>query len=162
MAGITIRPIIEADKPQWEKLYHGYADHYQVTLTETGLNCTWGWLMDRGHPLQGLVAEGEGGRLVALAHFRAMPSPLRGMDVSFLDDLFVDPSARGQRVGGQMLKQLQGIAGRNGWPVMRWITRDDNYRARTLYDRHAVKADWNTYEMTPDFKMTPDFENTKD
>ena len=46
MAGITIRPIIEADKPKWEKLYHGYADHYQVTLTETGLNCTWGWLMD--------------------------------------------------------------------------------------------------------------------
>ena len=42
MASITIRPIIEADKPQWEKLYHGYADHYQVTLTETGLNCTSG------------------------------------------------------------------------------------------------------------------------
>jgi hypothetical protein len=32
---------------------------------------------------------------------------------------------------------------------MRWITADDNYRARTLYDRIGKKALWNLYEMTP-------------
>ena len=30
----------------------------------------------------------------------------------------------------------------------RWITADDNYRARTLYDRVAKKTAWNTYEIT--------------
>jgi hypothetical protein len=39
------------------------------------------------------------------------------------------------------------IAKERGWGKIRWITADDNYRARTLYDRVAVKTAWNTYEV---------------
>ena len=35
-----------------------------------------------------------------------------------------------------------------GWAVVRWITRDNNYRARGLYDCLSVRSDWITYEMT--------------
>ncbi len=32
---------------------------------------------------------------------------------------------------------------------MRWTTADDNYRARAVYDKRAVRTTWITYDMTP-------------
>ena len=146
-----IRMLHSNDYSEWVTLYHGYADHYQVTLTPEGITTTWNWLMDTNHPTTGLVVEASG-HLIGLAHYRAMPSPLRGMDVGFLDDLFVVQSARGAQVGSQLLNTLKDIGAKNNWPVIRWITRDNNYRARTLYDRLATKSDWNTYEMLTDIE----------
>lgn len=148
MAIVAIKSLEQDHYDQWLSLYHGYADHYRATLTETGIKTTWGWLMDDAHPLTGLVAL-DGQQLIGLAHFRAMPSPLRGAEIGFLDDLFVDPASRGQQAGELMLMALKEIASDEGWAMVRWITRDNNYRARSLYDRHAIKTDWNTYEMLP-------------
>ncbi|MBT6565582.1 MAG: GNAT family N-acetyltransferase, partial [Candidatus Puniceispirillum sp.] len=88
------------------------------------------------------------GHLIGLAHFRAMPSPLRGADVGFLDDLFVDPSQRGGTVANALLRAVDDIAGQRAWAVVRWITRDDNYRARGLYDKLSTRSNWLTYEMS--------------
>ena len=148
MATVAIKALEQDHYDQWLTLYHGYADHYRATLTDDGIETTWGWLMDQTHPLTGLVAL-DGDQLIGLAHFRGMPSPLRGAEIGFLDDLFVDPASRGQQAGELMLMALKEIANDKDWPVVRWITRDNNYRARSLYDRHAIKTDWNTYEMLP-------------
>ena len=72
---------------------------------------------------------------------------MRACDIGFLDDLFVDPDERGQRLGEALIEELVKIAKSKGWPKIRWITSDDNYRARTLYDRVAQKTMWNTYEI---------------
>ncbi len=32
---------------------------------------------------------------------------------------------------------------------MRWITADDNHRARSKYDKHATRTSWITYDMAP-------------
>jgi len=36
-----------------------------------------------------------------------------------------------------------------GWDVVRWTTADDNYRARSTYDKLATRTTWITYDMTP-------------
>jgi ribosomal protein S18 acetylase RimI-like enzyme len=77
-----------------------------------------------------------------------MRSPLRGGDIGFVDDLFVDPEARGGRTGEALIEAVAAIAAERGWPVVRWITADDNYRARALYDRLAKKTPWNLYELS--------------
>ena len=77
-----------------------------------------------------------------------MLSPLRGTEIGFLDDLFVGPRARGSGVAEALLRELDRVAGQRGWGVVRWITRDGNYRARGLYDRLVERSDWITYEMT--------------
>ncbi len=146
MSKLEIRPVAEADRAEWEALYRGYAEFYEMPMNEEILGHLWGWLMDPEHEVEGLVA-GLDGELVGLAHFRRMPSPLRGRDVGFLDDLFVSPSARGSQIGGALLDRLAQIARERGWPAVRWITQDHNYRARTLYDRVATKTLWNWYEM---------------
>lgn len=148
MADVKIIPLTKDHYDEWRVLYDGYADHYQVDLTASGVAQTWEWLHSAASPVTGIVAVLDG-KLVGLAHYRAMPSPLRGAEVGFLDDMFVCNSARGAKVGEKLLNRLAEICTEQGWPIMRWITRDNNYRARTLYDRVAVKSDWNTYEMMP-------------
>ena len=90
-----IRPLGPQDRNSWETLYRGYADFYRVETDAEKLASLFGWLLDPGHVCEGIVALDAESRLIGLAHFRAMPSPLRGSEVGFLDDLFVDPACRG-------------------------------------------------------------------
>ena len=145
---VDIRPIDEALKPDWRRLYEGYAAFYRRPMTDEIAETVWRWLTDPAHELEGVVAVRDG-RAVGLAHYRRMPSPLRGADIGFLDDLFVDPAARGGRIGERLIAHLAEVARARGWGVVRWITADDNYRARALYDRVARKTSWNLYELTP-------------
>ena len=50
--------------------------------------------------------------------------------------------------GAALLHRLDGIAAARGWPVTKWITQDNNYRARGLYDSLSKCTGWVTYEMT--------------
>ena len=145
---LTVRPLASSDWESWRRLYLGYADFYSVQTDEEKLSTLFGWLLDVDHVCDGILAVMATGEIVGLAHFRGMPSPLRGAEIGFLDDLFVDPAARGSGAADALLKQVDRIAGDRGWDVVRWITRDGNYRARGLYDRLALRSDWVTYEMT--------------
>jgi len=142
---LTIEPLAPAHKPDWLRLYAGYAAFYHAPLGSQGAEAVWGWLNDPGHVFEGLVARKEG-RLVGLVHFRAMPSPLRACEIGFIDDLFVDPEGRGSGAAEALIEGVYAVAMARGWPLVRWITGDDNYRARAVYDRIAVKTRWNLYE----------------
>ena len=148
MSDVEIRPVDESLKPDWRRLYDGYAAFYKRPMTDETAETVWRWIRDPAHELEAVVAVRDG-RAVGLAHFRRMPSPLRGADIGFLDDLFVDPAARGGRIGERLLLHLAEVARTRGWSLIRWLTADDNYRARSLYDRVARKAVWNVYELTP-------------
>ena len=100
-----IREIQLKDKEQWEKLYKDYANFYKVEMNDKILQTVWSWLHNKNHEIEGLVYEIEGS-IVSFAHYRRMPSPLRGKDIGFLDDLFVDPNYRGQKIGEKMLNKL--------------------------------------------------------
>ena len=141
-----IRDIQLKDKDQWEKLYKGYADFYKVEMNDKILQTVWKWLHEKSHEVNGLVYEVDG-NIVGLAHYIRMPSPLRGQDIGFLDDLFVDPTHRGQRVGEKILNKLKEISKSKRWNLVRWITREDNLRAKSLYNRVSEKTTWDVYEL---------------
>lgn len=141
-----IREIQLKDKDQWKKLYRGYADFYKAEINDKILQTVWGWLNDNKHELQGIVYEVDN-KIVALAHFRRMPRPLKGQDICFLDDLFVDPQHRGQKIGEKLINRIREISKSRGWSLVRWITRDDNLRAKSLYDRISEKTNWDVYEL---------------
>ena len=146
MNTIFIRSIKLNDKEDWKKLYRGYAEFYKVEMTQTILNTVWNWLIDEQHELNGLVCEFEE-KIVAFAHYRRMPNPLRGKDIGFLDDLFVASEFRGLKIGEQIISKLETISTDKGWGLVRWITRSDNLRAKSLYDRVSKKTNWEVYEL---------------
>ena len=141
-----IRDIHIKDKEQWEKLYKGYADFYKVEMNDKILQTVWKWLHDKSHEVNGLVYEVDE-NIVGLAHYRRMPSPLRGQDIGFLDDLFVDAEHRGQRIGEKFINKLKEISKSKRWNLVRWITREDNLRAKSLYNRVSEKTTWDVYEL---------------
>ena len=141
-----IRDIQLKDKKEWIKLYRGYADFYKVEMNNKILQTVWNWLHDKNHEVNGIVYE-VNGSVVALAHYRKMPSPLRGQDIGFLDDLFVDPEYRGQKIGEKLINKMKEISKSKSWSLVRWITRDDNARAKSLYDRVSEKTNWDVYEL---------------
>ena len=141
-----IRNIEIKDKEQWKRLYRGYAHFYQVTISEQILETIWDWLNDTNHDLNALVYEIDNS-IVALAHYRRMPSPLRGKYIGFLDDLYVDPQFRGKKIGEKIIKSLNEISKERNWGLIRWITRNDNHNAKSLYDKVAKKSTWEVYEL---------------
>ncbi|MCX5389270.1 GNAT family N-acetyltransferase [Streptomyces sp. NBC_00094] len=147
--GITIRAARAEDFPQWRALYQGYADFYEVEQTEEAAERVWSWVNDPGHEVNALVAEDGEGRLIGLAHYRPFSRPLSATTGGFLDDLFVAPDSRGSGAADLLLGALREIAAERGWSVVRWITADDNHRARSKYDQLATRTMWVTYDMAP-------------
>ena len=142
----SIREIQLKDKEQWQELYKGYANFYKVEMNIQILEKVWFWLNDKNHEVNGIVYEIDG-NIVALAHYRRMPRPLKGQDIGFLDDLFVEPIHRGKKIGEKLLNELKNISKSKGWGLIRWLTHDDNLRAKALYDRVAKKTSWDLYEL---------------
>ena len=145
MAIELVRPSASL-KPGWRSLYDGYATFYKREMTDEIANNVWAWITSAEHELEGIIAVTDKGP-VGLAHYRRMPSPLRGADIGFLDDMFIEPDARGQGIAEKLFDHLREIAAQRRWDMIRWITADDNYRARGVYDKVASKGIWNTYEM---------------
>jgi GNAT superfamily N-acetyltransferase len=141
-----IRTIQIKDKIQWQELYKDYAKFYKTEINNQILETVWNWLHDKNHVVEGLVYEIDG-NIVGLAHYRKMPRPLKGQDICFLDDLFVNPDHRGQRIGEKILNELKKISKSKGWNLIRWITHNDNAKAKSLYDRVAKKTSWDLYEL---------------
>ncbi|MEM7292335.1 MAG: GNAT family N-acetyltransferase [Pseudomonadota bacterium] len=147
---ITMRPVSQEDRAQWEPLYHGYAEFYKVPMNDKILDTVWGWIFDENNKFYCLVAENGQGELIGLMHFREMPSPLRGARVGFLDDLFIKPDCRGSGAVEVMFNALADAAREHGWPFLRWITAEDNYRGRRVYDKLSSPTHWRTYQLNVD------------
>lgn len=145
---LRIIPVAQQHRAAWDRLYAGYAEFYRATQTPEMRDRVWSWLHDPAHEVNGLIAELDG-TPVGIAHYRPFARPLSATTGCFLDDLFVDPAARGKRVADALILHLGAMARERGWSVVRWITADDNYRARGLYDRLARKTSWNLYELAP-------------
>ncbi|SHE91698.1 Acetyltransferase (GNAT) family protein [Litoreibacter ascidiaceicola] len=146
---MKIRAVAAGDRKSWGALYKGYAAFYGVAQTDDMRDRVWEWLMDSDHEVNGFVAEVDGA-LVGLAHYRPFARPLAAGTGGFLDDLFVNPDARGLKVGEALISAVQAEGRNRGWGVVRWITADDNYRARGLYDRLATRTGWVTYDLDVD------------
>ena len=141
-----IRKIQLKDKEQWKKLYKDYADFYKVEMNNQILQTVWDWLNDKNHELEGIGYEIDG-KIFGIAHYRKLLRPLQGKYIGYLDDIFVDPKYRGQKIGKKLLNEIKKISKKNGWGLVRWQTDEDNFTAKKLYDKLAKKTKKNVYEL---------------
>ena len=147
MSNLEICDIQQKHYEVWIELYHKYAEYYQVDIPKDNFGLTWKWLTSENYPFWGILADVDS-KIVGFAHFRSLPSPLDSCEVGFLDDLFVLQEYRGKKIGYSLIKKVHQIGKSKNWPYINWITKDDNYTARTLYDKISTKTDWNFYELT--------------
>ena len=144
---MNVGSLIKTDKEDWSKLYHGYAGFYKMPMNNDILDKVWDWIFSPDIKFYALGVKSDQGQLIGFMHFREMPSPLRGMHVGFLDDLFVNPDFRGSGAVQLLFKDLKLHAQEKAWPYVRWITAIDNHRARAVYDQISETIDFVTYQM---------------
>lgn len=147
-----VRPVRPDEFEAWSRLFRGYAEFYRWPTSDDHQRQIWGWIHD-DRSIVCLVAApvdadgNETGPIGGLAHLREWVRPLRGVRAGYLDDLFVDPELRGRGAVDALYDAMRVLAADRGWPMIRWTTADDNYRARTVYDRLATRTTWITYDM---------------
>ena len=124
-----IRELERKDKENWIKLYCGYAKFYKAPMSQEILDTLWGWIHDENHIVNAICFELEG-KVVGIAHFK-------GQYICFLDDLFVEPEFRGQKIAQKLISHLISLSKANNWDGIRWITHSSNENAKKLYDKIA-------------------------
>lgn len=141
----VIRDIHPNDRERWEELFLEYGVFYETSFDRTVLDGVWAWLMDDAAEVRAFVAV-EGDEIIGFTHYRPQPDTFTAASGWFLDDLFVDPAARGSGAATALIEAVAEYATAHGGGTLRWITADDNHRAQRVYDRIATKATWITYE----------------
>jgi GNAT superfamily N-acetyltransferase len=146
---VSVRPATEADLPQLLPLVRAYADFYESDPPDAGLERMCRALIADPDGEGVLLAGCDGdGRVVGFAAMAWKWSSLRGAKVGYLEDLFVDPAARGSGLADELIAASAERARERGAPALLWLTKPDNRRARAVYDRvGATGEDFVEYEL---------------
>ena len=143
---MVISTIEEQDRQQWEPLWKGYLDFYEVTLSSAQSDLTWERFFDPSHVFQAVVAQIDGS-IVGIAHAMLRQSTWEAVGDLYIEDLFVAPSARGQGVARGLIERFREQALAQGVGSLYWQTRAGNLKAQALYDQIATKNDYIQYAI---------------
>lgn len=137
---LLIRPIEQTDFQAWMPLWDGYNAFYgrkdETALATEITQATWQRFFDPVEPVFGLVAESNG-QLLGLTHYLYHRSTTRIELTCYLQDLFTDPSARGQGVGRALIQGVYEHAKAADIKRVYWQTHTTNSAGRLLYDKVA-------------------------
>ncbi len=141
-----IRELRESDRKGWQRLYEGYQAFYNFPDRPAEFyDKAFARLMSRDtRDFRGLIYE-DGGRLLGLTHYVFHPNLWRDEGVCYLQDLFTSAEARGRGVARALIEGVYAAADKAGVPSVYWLTAEDNYPGRMLYDRVALRSPFIRY-----------------
>lgn len=145
-----IRAAVEADVPVILKFIRQLADYeklaHEVVADEAQLRAT---LFGERAYAEVLLAE-RAGTPVGFALFFHNYSTFLGRPGIYLEDLFVDPVARGLGVGQALLRRLAQLALERDCGRLEWWVLDSNQPAIEFYRRHGAEPmdDWTVFRVT--------------
>ena len=140
---IEITPLRDTDRQAWQPLAVGYNAFYERVLPDAAYDRAWSRLI-KADTLHGLAARLDG-QLVGIAHYTFQTS-IWFDDICYLADLFVDETVRGQGAARALIEAVAAAARARGCPRYYWQTKQDNTRARALYDKVARFAGFIRYD----------------
>jgi ribosomal protein S18 acetylase RimI-like enzyme len=132
---ISIEPIGISDRGEWEKLARGYKAFYATEHEDAEYDAVWQRLI-AGRDLHGFCARADGAA-IGIAHYLFHTTAWTG-EACYLQDLFTAEEARGRGVAGALVDRVALAARERGATRLYWSTKQDNVRARALYDRIAA------------------------
>jgi GNAT superfamily N-acetyltransferase len=138
--GVEIRPAREDEIEELLPLMRAYCDFYKSSPADEGVIAMARTLIS--DPSQGAVfIAREDDRAIGFATLDWKWSMLKGARIGYLEDLFVDPAARGRGTADALIQVCADRCRELGMPAMAWLTAPDNRRAQKVYDRAGAAAD---------------------
>jgi GNAT superfamily N-acetyltransferase len=142
---VTIRPIEARDEARWRVLWDAYTRFYEREPVEAVTQHAWARIMDAAAPVYAFVAEDDRDGVIGIANYVLHENLSTLTPVCYLQDLFVDPAARAHGVGRQLIDRLIAEARAKKWSRVYWNTKENNYRARGLYDKYGPHSGFVRY-----------------
>jgi GNAT superfamily N-acetyltransferase len=138
--GVEIRPARTEEIEAMMPLIRAYCEFYETEPNDEGIRTMFETLIT--DPSQGAVFIARvDGKAVGFATLDWKWSSLKGAKIGYLEDLFVDPDARGKGIADALIEICAGRCRELGMPAMSWQTAPDNHRAQQVYNRIGAEAD---------------------
>ena len=143
---IVIRQAEPADEPAWRRLFAAYLKFYRTEISEAATRETWRRINEPSSGVHCLVAWREGA-IVGFANYLFHPSTWDPRPTCYLQDLFVDPGARGSGAARRLILACEAAAKARGAFRLYWATQEFNAPARSLYDTLAQRTSFILYRI---------------
>lgn len=142
-----IGPLRQSERARWAQLWLEYQRFYAVDLPLAVTEATW----QRIHNgrVHGLGARDSGENLLGIVHFLYHEDTWSTAPACYLQDLYVDPKARGTGCGRQLIEAVADAAKAAGANDPYWLTHETNLVGRRLYDRLAKNHGFIQYAYLP-------------
>ena len=138
--GVEIRPARTEEIEEMLPLIRSYCEFYETEPDDEGLRKMFEILINQ--PDQGAVfIARDDSRAVGFATLDWTWSSLKAARIGYLEDLFVDPEARGRGIADALIEVCADRCRELGMPAMQWLTAPENQRAQSVYNRMGADAD---------------------
>lgn len=131
-----IRDAVPGDAEELLPLMRAYCEFYEAEPSDDGL-------LELARTL--CVSPEQGALLIARRIADGRPtgfvslcwkwSSLQGARIGVMEDLFVDPVARGTGLADALIAACAERCRQSGMPTLHWFTAPDNHRAQAVYNR---------------------------
>jgi ribosomal protein S18 acetylase RimI-like enzyme len=145
----SIELVGEHDLSDLLPLMRGYCDFYEVDPSDEALGALSRALIDdpARDGLQ-LIARDTHRRAVGFATVYWSWSTSKAARIGVMNDLYVDPAARGQGLADRLIAACVERCRSRGALELEWQTALDNERAQAVYDRvGGVRERWLSYSL---------------
>lgn len=139
-----IRKLKESEFSEWQNLWDGYTRFYEREPDKSITEHLWNRIFDDSVPLYAVVAEHEQ-QMVGFMHYIIHENTSTLSPVCYLQDLYVSPDLRAGGIGQQLIDWLIDQGEVNQWSRVYWNTKENNYRARGLYDKYTPHSGFLRY-----------------
>jgi ribosomal protein S18 acetylase RimI-like enzyme len=137
--GVEIRPARTEEIEEMLPLIRAYCEFYETEPDDEGLRSMFETLISE--PTQGIVfIARDGGKAVGFATLDWKWSSLKAARIGYLEDLYVDPEARGRGIADALIEVCAEGCRERGMPALEWLTAPDNHRAQKVYDRTGAES----------------------
>lgn len=140
MMGISIRKLAVDDFEGWKPLWEEYLTFYGHPIQPAQVTELWRRLMQNDPELFSFVAVDGNDQLIGLVHYLYHANTWTTRPKCYLQDLFVEPTARVGGAGRALIEAVYGAALTAHAVEVYWNTQEFNSIARVLYDRVGDKT----------------------
>ncbi len=148
---LRVRSLRETDKGRWQALFQAYIAFYQARVSREVIENTWLRLLNEEQGMFAFIAEmpsrsvEHGYDVVGIVHAVTHPTTWATTHYCYLEDLYVDPQARGAGVGQALIKAVYDEADFRECARTYWVTKHDNDAAQKLYEKVAKQSPFIQY-----------------
>ena len=135
------------DEAAWRRMWSDFIKSGPEPCSAEAPDTVWRGAMDVASPLGLLIATDDADEPIGFLLYVTHPWSWSARWVTYLLDIYVAPSSRGQGIGRKLIEHLAEFGREEGWLKIYWMTQTDNDAAHRLYNKVAERSALVRYDM---------------